>query len=253
MPAVRARQPLQRRSALRGGSLPIALALVVLTALASPARAQIGGADRAYDEGRFAEAGRAYEDALATGALDPSGLAHVHLRLGVIAALGGDAALVDRHFVIALAIDPALEAPAELDPARRARFEAMRGERVRVHAERTGIVIEGAPAELALSIEARGEGWNRRFPWEGTRITIAPPASALPIDVRLVDPHGNGVARGRIEAPRVIEPPRTDSGEEIIESPWLWVAIGVILLGVGLAIGFSASGERFVLGAPVIR
>jgi hypothetical protein len=42
-------------------------------------------------------------------------------------------------------------------------------------------------------------------------------------------------------------------GPSLVENPWLWVVVGVVVLGVGLAVGVSASGERFVLDAPVVR
>lgn len=258
LPRVRPRRSLQLGAALRRGSLP---AIAVLLCVASPARAQsaLDAADREYAAGRIAAAGRGYEDALATGDLSPPVLARVHARLGVIAALGDDE-LAARHFALALAIDPALASPSELDDARRARFEAMRGDGVFVRVERVGpglvIDVVGAPGELARTIEVRGVEWRRRFPWgEGELRTIHPPPSAMPIEVWLLDPHGNRVARAAYGALPAAAPvvPAPDPGQALIESPWLWVALGVILLGVGVAIGVSASGERFVLGAPVIR
>lgn len=249
---MRARQSLQRRSALRRGALPA----VAILFYVSSAAAQLDAADGAYDGGRIAEAGRAYEDALATGELDPRELARAHTRLGVISALGGDFDRMERHFAIALSIDPTLAPPAELDGARRARFEELRGDRAMVRIERRGseiaIDVEGAHAELARTIEARGRGWTRRFPWEGSPLTIAPPSSALPLEVRLLDGYGNVAARVEIALPPAEPIPRTE-GDDFIESPWLWIAIGLIVLGAGIAIGVSASGDRWVLGAPVIR
>jgi hypothetical protein len=250
MSAVRPRRPLLERSALRRGSLPVAL---LALSIAAPARADLEDADRAYDEGRIADAQSAYDDALATGELAPPELARVHLRLGTIAGLDGDAEGVDRHFAIALAIDPALAAPPELSAALRSRFEALRGPATRVRVARDGaaheLSVEGAPAGLVLTVEARGTGWSRRFPWQGEPIRVSPPDGALPIEVLVLDPQGNRVAQSGAAAPVAPAP-----AENLLESPWLWVGVGAVVLAlVGVLIGVSASGDRYVLGAPVIR
>jgi hypothetical protein len=87
---------------------------------------------------------------------------------------------------------------------------------------------------------------------------MSPPASALPIEVYLLDPHGNRVARAGIapiETPEPIrEPaPPQQAGDDLIESPWLWLGVGLVVGGIAIAIGFSASGDRYLLDSPVIR
>jgi len=323
-----------------GAALLLALVAWACAAAAAAQRSPLEAADVAYARGALGEAGRGYEDALATGSLGPAQLVRAHLRLGVLAALGAEDARAERHFRAALALDPLVEVPDELNLDWRARFEALRrargGRPLRVvqsvEERRVVLSVRDAPPGLARTLEVRAGAWGRRFPWEGRPIPVTPPEA--PVQAVVLDAYGNRLAsapaggeaqaasrtvpearpsaaaeggpgtggpearpsaaagggpsrasgaRGLEPRPRAVaepasgeaspsEPvppvigggpaaemgpsqpaPREDDLSTILKSPWLWIAAGALLLGGGLAVGLTASGERAVLGAPVVR
>lgn len=268
---MRARGSLRGGAALRPGPLRVALLLGALSLTAAPAAAQdaLAAADRAYDDGRLREAAVAYDDAIASGGLDPARLVRAHLRLGVLSALGGELRRTEGHFAAALALDPTGDAPAELSPELRARFEALREARggrrlsLSIAREEAAIVItvRDAPEGLARTIEAAGGAWRERVEWTGEPIRLEPPPEALPIEAVLLDAHGNRLARAGarttsaalVEASEPAAPEGVTGGRNLLESPWLWVAVGAILIGIGVAIAVSASGDRYLLQPPVVR
>lgn len=251
------------------GALRVAALAAALLALGQPALAQdaLEAAGRAYDEGRLEEATRAYREAVRSGALDSSELVRAHLRLGILAALAGALDETERSFTIALALDPIRETPEELSPELRARFEALcesrEGRRVTVAISRVdgaiAFEVRDAPEGLARTIEVRGgEGFVARVPYEGAPVHLEPPPGALPIEATLLDQHGNRIARAgaRLDAvavtatrPAPEEPPTRN----LLESPWLWIVVGAIVIGIGVTVGVSASGDRYLLQPPVIR
>ncbi|MFK7986871.1 MAG: hypothetical protein AB8I08_12675 [Sandaracinaceae bacterium] len=227
----------------------------------------LSAADRAYADGALAEAGRAYEDALSAGGLSRAQVAHTHLRLAALAALGQEQARFERHAAAALTLDPELPAPV-LEQAYAARFSELVGEARRLRLQlseadgRVSVEVLGSH-ELVRTVTLRGHGgWARTLPWQGARLTLAPPEASRPLRVEGVDVHGNTVvtagvepperAAGRPEAPTA---PVEQQSEEsaIIESPWLWIGVGILVVGIGLVVGLTAFGERFVLDAPVVR
>lgn len=268
---MRARGPLRGGAALHPGPLRVALVLGAVFWAAAPAAAQdaLAGADRAYDEGRLRDAAVAYDDALAAGGLDPARLVRAHLRLGVLSALGGELDRTERHFAAALALDPTRDAPEELSPELRARFEALReargGRRLSLSLEREDgaivITVRDAPEGLARTLEAAGGTWRERVEWTGAPLRLEPPPEALPIEAVLFDAHGNRLARAGartapaalVEASAPLAPGEATGGRNLLESPWLWVAVGAILIGIGVAIAVSASGDRYLLQPPVVR
>lgn len=268
---MRDRKRLRVGAALLAGALRVAIAGALLAGvlLPSPALAQAGlhAADRAYEEGRVAPARDAYEAALRSGALDPAELVRAHLRLGILAALEGDTEGFERRSALALALDPVRDAPEELPPELRARFEAIRDARagrratVTIDRDRAAIRIDvrDAPEGLAHRIDIRGgDGFGQQLAWEGTPLRITPPLSALPIEALLLDAHGNRLARAgaRLEAVASITTapaPAETGARNLLESPWLWIVVAAIVIGIGVAVGVSASGDRFLLEPPVIR
>lgn len=263
-----------RRPSLHGRSLALAAFLGVFAASAA-AQDPLARADRAYDAGRLAEAGVAYESALEGGALDPPELVRVHLRLGVLTAMGGQPSQAERHFALALALDPTLDPPPELDEALAERFVALRETRdghrlsVRLRASDEGVLLEvrdAAPGAVRQVLARGAGGYEQRFAWEGERLPIDPPAAALPLEVVALDAHGNrlaraGARRGGLPTPRAVSPLDRDGESPAhegttpswFETPWLWIVVGLAVLGVGVAVGVSASGERYVLDGPVVR
>lgn len=258
-------------------SAPAVLATVpsIVLMLAPSAFAQgpsLAEAARAFEEGRFAEAGRAYADALAEPGHEPAELLQIHLRLGIIAALGGDDPAI--HFAIALALDPVLDPPVELSPELRARFEALReareGRRLSVrieeHEARRTVSVHDAPGGLVVALRVRGAGgYERRVPWAGAPIELSAPP---PFWIEALDAHGGVLARAgdwqstlspaaaaataqRTPPEATPAPPAREPS--LIESPWLWIAVAIVVTGVAVAIAFSASGDRWTLGAPILR
>jgi hypothetical protein len=271
MPAVRDSERLRVGAALLAGALRVAIAGALLAgaSMVSPALAQGGldAADRAYEEGEVASARDAYETALRSGSLDPAELVRAHLRLGILAALEGDTEGFERRSAFALALDPVRDAPEELAPELRARFEALRDARagrratLTIDRDRAAIRIDvrDAPEGLAHRVDVRGgDGFEQQLAWEGTPLRITPPPSALPIEALLLDAHGNRLARAgaRLEAVAAITTapaPAETGARNLLESPWLWVVVAAIVIGIGVAVGVSASGDRFLLEPPVIR
>ena len=254
------------------------------SASAQPASGDpLARADAAFEEGRVAEAGRAYEDAIESGALDPDGLARASLRLGIVCALGSEDARAGRHFANALALAPSLPTPEGLSDALAARFEALRsareGRRVRVVVEVSGedapigVDVRDAPPGLVRTIEIEGTGLRRTHAWDGVRIDFDVPSASRPIAARALDAHGNVIAsagaraavsneQSTLTVPALVEPVLAQPGlaaetapdeTPLIESPWLWIAVGVVAIAVGVVIGVTASGDRYVLNAPVVR
>jgi hypothetical protein len=243
-----------------------ALALAIVFSLASGARAQsLADADRAYRTGRFEQAARGYEQAIAAGSLEPSDLVRAHEQLALVAVLNGDAARAEESFAIVLALDPARPAPAELPPEWRERFEAWRtergGRRLTLSLERAAdafvLGVHDAPDALARTIEVRGEGhFRQRLAWDGQPLRIEPPPTALPLSAVVLDAHGNRLARAGVRpiaAASITQPATQVAGRSLLESPWLWIAVALVVIGASVAIGVSASGDRYILGPPVIR
>lgn len=232
------------------------------------AQTTIESADRAYAEGALAEAGRAYEDALAAGGLTRGEVAHSHLRLAALAALGQEQPRFERHAATALALDPELPAPV-LEEAYAARFSELVAEARRLRlllseeAGRVSVEVRGSH-DVVRTVTLRGPGWTRTLPWQGTRLTVSPPEEARPLRVEGLDAHGNVVAEAgaepapapvatRTESVEELPPEPEPEGDPIVESPWLWIGVGLLAVGIGLVVGLTAFGERFVLDAPVVR
>lgn len=242
--------------------IPLVLVPPGLARASSP----LDAADRAYDEGRIADARRAYEEALELGTLEPSLLVRAYVRLGILAALAGEDALSQRYFEHALALDPVRDTPEELSPRLRARFEVLRaargGQRVVLAIDEADdalvLSVRHAPVGLAHGLVVRGAGgFERREAWQGRPVRIEVPDRAGPIEAQLLDVHGNRLARAGARLAPVLavtlpeEPERR--GRNLLESPWLWVAVGAIVIGIGVTIGVGASGDRYRLEAPVVR
>jgi hypothetical protein len=246
-------------AALRSRTLRVAFALAI-----APVAASAQDAERA---GPSPE--EPYLAALSTGELDAREVARMHAALGVIAAMDHTFERADAHFHAAAALDPAVELTGAIDEGVRERFETIRrargGLRIALSAERDGsqivLTARHVPADLALAIEVRaGETWHRRFPWEGRPLRVEPPAHA--VEVALLDAYGNRIAMASVEAarpavlpaPALEEPLRERPPEiEFLESPWLWIGAALVVIGIGVLVGFTASGDRFVVGPPVVR
>ncbi len=255
----------------------MALCAVVPAAAKVRAQDRFAAAESARAESRFDDARRAYEDALASGALGLSEVAHAHLRLAELAFRAESFEEAERHLRYALALRP--DAPVSAGP------EAMQAAATIILEERgrralravlevsdpsspIRVDLRDAPPGLVRVVLVRGRaGYSRTLAWDGTPQEVTPPAGSRPIGARLLDAHGNALGSAGVwpapTPPVVVPPPRVvaeaalapdpepEEGDDVIENPWLWVAIGVVLLVAGLAVGFSASGDRYTIGAPV--
>ena len=174
-------------------------AALVLVLLAAPSAvaAQLEDAERAEREGRLIDTDQAYRSALDAGGLAASDAARAHLRLGVLArALGADPSEAARHFAIALAIDPTLDAPAELPPEERARFESQRGVPYRIVESFDGrelrLEATGEPA-IARAIRVRIEGSVRELALVAGSAVVVPPNGTPSVEATMLDEHGNAL------------------------------------------------------------
>lgn len=149
--------------------------------------------------------------------------------------------------------------------------------------------VRDAPEGLVRTLTLRGgEDWSRTVSWDSDPISVHPPAAARPIGVRLFDRYGNtlgsaGVWPAPVAAvsapvnappspaevaaaavptptqPAPTQPAPADSsessegegGDNVLENPWFWAAIGVVVVIAVVAVAFTASGESFTLGPPV--
>jgi len=286
---VRSRERLQlvpalRARALRVGRIALAAALCATVVTAS-ARAQdrFAAAEQARANAQLDEAQQAYEAVLASGVLGLSEVAHAHLRLAELAFSVEDLETADRHLRYALALRPdapVAEGPQLMQDAAAAILVERAQRPLRAVLEVSDasspirIDLRDAPPGLVRVIRVRGpEAYTRTLAWDGQAHELDPPAASRPIGVRLLDAHGNALGSAgvwpapevvaTVVAPPVLVPePREvaqaalevepeEEGDDVIENPWLWVAIGVVLVVAGVAVGFSASGDRYTVGAPV--
>jgi len=234
-------------------------------------------AEEARAEGRPEDAQRAYELALQGGTLGLSEVAHAHLRLAEIAFSTEEIEAGERHLLYALALRP--DAPiADGPPTMQERATALLAERserrlravleVSDPSSPVRVDLRDAPEGLVRVVLVAGpDGFSRTLAWDGTARELTPPPASRPIGVRLLDAYGNAVGSAGVwPAPalarRPLVPPPTvvaeqaltpepEEEDDVIENPWLWVAIGVVLVIAGVAVGFSASGDRYNVGAPV--
>ena len=257
----------------------MSLGLVGLGVAASAgAQDRFEAAERARAEARLEEAEQGYRSALESGELTLSEVAHAHLRLAELAFLGEELDAGSRHLRYALSLRadaPVAEGPQGMQDAAAAILVERSQRTLRAVVEVSDpsaplrIDVRDAPDGLVRTIEVAGPaGFHRTLGWDGEARELDPPVEARPIGVRLLDVHGNRIGSAGVwpSPPAAVPPPPPNTpipvvetgepegeegGDDALENPWLWVAIGVVLVVAGIAVGFSASGDRFTLGAPV--
>lgn len=280
---MRPRQRLLVLAALRSGPLRVAglalAATLALTAARAHAQDPFEAPERARAEARLEDALAGYRLALESGQLGLSEVAHAHLRLAELAFLGDELEEGTRHLRYALALRPdapVTDGPQTMQDAAAAILVERSQRALRAVLEISDasapivVDVRDAPDGLVRTLELRGPGdWSRTIPWDGEPRSVEPPAASRPIGVQLRDAHGNLVGAAgvwpavappvAVPPPDVIPPPdetpapppEEEDEPEFFENPWLWVAIGVILVIAGVAIGFTASGDSYSIGAPV--
>lgn len=261
-----------RTRALRVTTIALLLVGPALAPVAVRAQDALTRADRARGEARHEDAEAAYMEALRSGTLDASEVSHAHLRLAELAYLEEDLPEGERHlrFALSLRADaPFDEGPPVMRDAGAAILVQRSQRTLRVVIEvgdaaaPIRIDVRDAPEGLVRVIEVRGAAsFSRTLAWDGGALSLDPPAEARPVALRALDAYGNLLARAGVEPVEVagpevetvrsapIEEPEQTERESLLESPWLWVVVGLLLAGVGVAVGVSASGERYLVGAP---
>lgn len=211
-----ARVAVWRGAAARTLALALALTLGLPSARGvadeiSPGDAAgIASAEAAYARGSLREANRLFLAALRQPGHERGALVRIHLHLGILAGAMGAERTARSHFAIALALDPALTAPAELAGRDRSRFEQERPARglslsvETVSVEGTPALVvraQNAPPRLVARIEARcgGEALATSPAGRGdpsaVRVSVASAACGGGVDLLALDAHGGVLAR----------------------------------------------------------
>jgi len=204
---------------VRSGALRVALALVAL-GVAAPAAAQdrFEDAERARAEARLEDAERLYTDALESGELGLSEVAHAHMRLAELAYLGEELEAGGRHLRYALALRPDApvgDGPQSMQDAAATILVERSQRTLRVVLEISDpaspiiIAVRDAPESLVRTVLVAGpEDWRRTIAYEGeARLEVSPPDASRPIGVRLLDRYGNALGfAGEWPAPAAATP-----------------------------------------------
>jgi hypothetical protein len=260
------------RSALLLRVVSFALCAVELWALASPVRAQgasgaLARAEEAYLEVDFDGTLAAAQEALREGRHTPAQLVRLYELLGVSSAAVGEAERARDFFVRMLAIDPGADLDDTVPPRLRAPFLEARGI-VTSRPERLGAEVGLARVQSALHValtdpfqlgrtlrvHARLEGTLEFSMREEAAQTVmfarlegAASADRVEYWVELVDPFGNQIlVLGSEFEPRVVGRAVAGAGGgggggggggDVLSEPWLWIVVGVVVVGGGVTAG----------------
>lgn len=249
----------------------LALALVASASWAAPCAAQgssgaLGRAEQAYLEVDFEATLAAAQEALREGRHTPAQLVRIYELLGVSSAAVGEAERARDFFVRMLAIDPDTDLDDTVPPRLRAPFLEARGI-VTSRPERLGAEVGLARVQSALHValtdpfqlgrtlrvHARLEGTlefstreEAAQPVMFARLEGAATADRVEYWVELVDPFGNQIlVLGSEFEPRVVGRAVPGSagggggggGGDIASEPWLWIVVGVVVVGGGVTAG----------------
>lgn len=228
-----------------------------------------------YREGRVTEAIDALSRWVQSPLDEPAELARGYLQLGALHAATGDASSAERDFAVALAIDPELEAPAELGPSLRGAFDRARASAsamtlqvrtaVSEHATTLQLELAHAPPGLVVAFRARVEAGAEPFVAraEGdARVEVVLPRAAFAgapqasVVVEALTLQGASALRVRstVAAPATLsaeqvaeeslaaalaDPAPLEPARGVEEEPWLWILVGVVVAGAGLGLGLG--------------
>lgn len=275
--------------------MTVGAACLLLMGFASAAAAQEPADRFAQGEAAYAEvdleaALTHYQAAWRGGIEDGARLALVHLRLGTLHAMLGRADEARGHFAVAVALDPSLEAPAELPPALRGLFDAAMEARAPYEVN-TEQIEAGPPTRLRITASASLEGVAEtlsvtvaddapRAPSAEAPFELTVPLSAFAerdtvrVVARALDAHGGLLAASQIDVERPVpavavsfpdapppvrlpdaSPAQDDDDEGILASPWFWLTSALVMLAagglaVGLAVGLGQDVYEF--GPPTV-
>ncbi|GAB4198847.1 MAG: hypothetical protein OHK0013_08440 [Sandaracinaceae bacterium] len=250
-----------------------AFALFLLSGtLAMPGRAgaqsagrALGRAEQAFLDVDFEGTLSAAQEALREGGHTPAQLVRIYQLLGVSSAAMGDSERARDFFVRMLAIDPSADLDDTVPPRLRAPFLEARGI-VTSRPERLGAEVGLARSQSAvhvaltdpfqlgrtIRVHARLEGTlefstreEAAQPVVFARLDGAATADRVEYWVELVDPFGNQIlVLGSEFEPRIVgraTPSQVGGGGggggDVLSEPWLWIVIGVVVVGAGVTAG----------------
>jgi hypothetical protein len=246
----------------------LALALLVVSA---PTSAQQAGGALARAEQSFLDVDfegtlSAAQEALREGGHSPAQLVRIYELLGVSSAAVGEAERARDFFVRMLAIDSSADLDDTVPPRLRAPFLEARGivtsRPQRLSAE-VGLARSQSAVHVALTdpfqlgrtlrVHARLEGTlefstreEAAQPVMFARLEGAASADRVEYWVELVDPFGNQILLlGSEFEPRIVGravPAQGGGGGgggggDVFSEPWLWIVVGVVVVGAGVTTG----------------
>ena len=230
-----------------------------------PALPPLAQAEQAYLDVDFSAALVAAQAALREGGHTPEELVRIYQLLGVCSASEGLAERARDYFLRMLAINPETELDDTVPPRLRAPFLEARGI-VTARPQRLGAEVGIARAQSAvhislvdpfqmgqtLIVHARIEGGlefttSEERPRASLDVRLAGSDSADRIEywLELKDPFGNQVlVMGSEFEPRVVgrmsvagAGAATNTGGNVLEEPWLWIVVGVVVVGGAVTAG----------------
>jgi hypothetical protein len=269
-----------------------ALALVGMllapgSAFAQRASGALGRAEQAFLDVDFEGTLSAAQEALREGGHTPAQLVRIYHLLGVSSAAVGETERARDFFVRMLAIDATADLDDTVPPRLRAPFLEARGivtarpERLRadvalarsqsaVHVALTDPFQLGRTIRVHARLEGTLEFSVREEPAQPVvlaRLEGAASADRVEYWVELVDPFGNQIlVLGSEFEPRVVGravPAQGGGGSsgggggggDVLSEPWLWVVLGVVVVGagvtVGIVLGDQASQLRLRTGVSI--
>lgn len=261
-----------RRACVRWG-----LALALLLAIVAPERTvaqtasgALGRAEQSFLDVDFEGTLAAAQEALREGGHTPPQLVRIYQLLGVSSAAMGESERARDFFVRMLAIDPTADLDDTVPPRLRAPFLEARGI-VTSRPERLGAEVGLARSQSAvhvaltdpfqlgrsIRVHARLEGTlefstreEAAQPVVFARLDGAATADRVEYWVELVDPFGNQILLlGSEFEPRIVGravPAQGGGGGgggsgggggDLLAEPWLWIVIGVVVVGAGVTTG----------------
>lgn len=247
-------------------------------------------AEALYEQGALSDAIRAYENALANGPHSVEALASAYRNLGILSTITGALPEASAAFARALALDPNVPIPEELNPGQRTTFLALQRD-----AQQIEMVLHPSDVSETRSTQIRVELQHAPNGFAATlRVSAAPhgappwrteaaatdgieiPTAAwrgsreLMVEVEALDSFGNVITsatttlRTQEPAPQPLGPlteeveevdPITQPSESrsVARSPWLWTGVAAVVLGgVLTAVLMSQRGERYEGGTIAI-
>jgi hypothetical protein len=261
-------------------SATVILLAALPSAAQSPSADPLAEAQALYDSAALPDALAAFEAALRAGGHRPQALARIHWHLGVLRAMTGATEEAETSFALALALDPDASVPRELAPEDQALFRRLESQaRAMELSISTETVAADAPTPLGAEVRHARAGWvhtlrlaatpPRGSPWRltaapGDPLSVPPAAwrgsDTLAVEIVALDVYDNVLAVGtttlRLAPTAGAATPIGDepARRSVARSPWLWVAIAVVVGGVLTAVLATTMRQNvYESGPPIVE